>query len=781
MSQAKYVGQKVLRKEDPRLLTGKGAYVDDVHLPHTAHMALLRSPHAHARILRLDVSRARALEGVLDIVTGPDIRGKLGKIPSAVALPDLRVPDHYLLAIDRVRYVGEPVAAVVAENAYIARDALDLIEADYEPLPVVTDPEKALEPGSPVIHEQWDSNIAGTYKLESGDVKRAFREADRVVKIRLVNQRLSPAPLEGRAVQASYQQGEKLLTVWAATQGPHSQRARIARLLRIPEDRVRVITIDVGGSFGSKMNVFPEDGLAPFLAMRLGRPVKWIETRRESLLATFHGRGQINYAELALNRKGRILGLKCRSVADVGAYLQMLTALIPSTTVTMAVGCYKIPAVSMELTEVFTNKMSTDLYRGAGRPEATYILERAIDSAAAELGLDPAVVRSRNFPKPSEFPYTTPTGLVYDSGNYQRSLKKALALAGYQKLRERQKRMRQQGRLLGIGIASYVEMCSIGPASASPAGGGWESATVRVSPSCKVTVLTGSSPHGQGGETTFAQIAAEQLAVPYEDVTVLHGDTAAGPQGTGTFGSRTTAVGGAAVFMSAEKIKAKMQILAAHLLGVRPKNVVWRNGKLVSKTNPRKLKTFHEIVRAAYMGKNLPRGMEPGLDATSYFSPPNYTFPFGAHVCVVEIDTETGEVKFVKYVAVDDCGKVINPLLVEGQVQGGIAQGVGQALYEETVYDENGQLLTGSLMDYVMPKATQVPQYLCDRTVTPTDVNPLGAKGVGEAGIIGSTPAVVNAVVDALAPYGVRNLDMPLKPEKIWKILRSSRAGVAGC
>ena len=781
MSQAKYVGQKVLRKEDPRLLTGKGAYVDDVHLPHTAHMALLRSPHAHARILRLDVSRARALEGVLDIVTGPDIRGKLGKIPSAVALPDLRVPDHYLLAIDRVRYVGEPVAAVVAENAYIARDALDLIEADYEPLPVVTDPEKALEPGSPVIHEQWDSNIAGTYKLESGDVKRAFREADRVVKIRLVNQRLSPAPLEGRAVQASYQQGEKLLTVWAATQGPHSQRARIARLLRIPEDRIRVITIDVGGSFGSKMNVFPEDGLAPFLAMRLGRPVKWIETRRESLLATFHGRGQINYAELALNRKGRILGLKCRSVADVGAYLQMLTALIPSTTVTMAVGCYKIPAVSMELTEVFTNKMSTDLYRGAGRPEATYILERAIDSAAAELGLDPAVVRSRNFPKPSEFPYTTPTGLVYDSGNYQRSLKKALALAGYQKLRERQKRMRKQGRLLGIGIASYVEMCSIGPASASPAGGGWESATVRVSPSCKVTVLTGSSPHGQGGETTFAQIAAEQLAVPYEDVTVLHGDTAAGPQGTGTFGSRTTAVGGAAVFMSAEKIKAKMQILAAHLLGVRPKNVVWRNGKLVSKTNPRKLKTFHEIVRAAYMGKNLPRGMEPGLDATSYFSPPNYTFPFGAHVCVVEIDTETGEVKFVKYVAVDDCGKVINPLLVEGQVQGGIAQGVGQALYEETVYDENGQLLTGSLMDYVMPKATQVPQYLCDRTVTPTDVNPLGAKGVGEAGIIGSTPAVVNAVVDALAPYGVRNLDMPLKPEKIWKILRSSRAGVAGC
>ena len=780
MPQAKYIGQKVLRKEDPRLLTGKGAFVDDIHLPHTAHMAMLRSPHAHARILRLDVSRARALDGVLDVVTGPDIRGKLGKIPSAVALPDLRVPDHYLLAIDRVRYAGEPVAAVVAETPYVARDALDLIEVDYDPLPVVVDPEKALEPGSPVIHEQWDSNVAGTYKLESGNVKRAFREADHVVKLRLVNQRLSPAPLEGRAVQASFQPGEKLLTVWAATQGPHSQRARIARLLRIPDDRVRVITLDVGGSFGSKMNVFPEDGLVPFLAMRLERPVKWIETRRESLVATFHGRGQINYVELALSRKGLILGLKCRSIADVGAYLQMLTALVPSTTVTMAVGCYKIPAVSMELTEVFTNKMSTDLYRGAGRPEATYLLERVIDSAAAELGLDPAVVRNRNFPTPKEFPYTTPTGLVYDSGNYQRSLKKALALAGYQKLRERQKRMRKQGKLLGIGIASYVEMCSIGPASASPAGGGWESATVQVSPSCKVTVHTGSSPHGQGGETTFAQIAAEQLAVPYEDVTVLHGDTAAGPQGTGTFGSRTTAVGGAAVYMSAEKIKAKMQDLAAHLLGVSPKNIVWRNGKLVSKTNSRKFKSFKEVVRAAYMAKNLPRGMEAGLDATSYFSPLNYTFPFGAHVCVVEIDPETGEVKFVKYVAVDDCGKVINPMIVEGQVQGGIAQGVGQALYEETVYDENGQLLTGSLMDYVLPKAAQVPQYLCDRTVTPTDVNPLGAKGVGEAGIIGSTPAVVNAVLDALAPYGVRNLDMPLKPEKIWKILRSSRAVVAG-
>ncbi|MBI4465310.1 MAG: xanthine dehydrogenase family protein molybdopterin-binding subunit [Acidobacteria bacterium] len=775
MRETKYVGRKVLRKEDPRLLSGKGAFVDDIHLPATAHLILLRSPHAHARIRRLDVSRARSLPGVLEALTGEEMRGTVPPIPPMGTLPDLRVPEQYPLALEWVRYVGEPVAAVVAENPYIARDALDLIEVDYEPLPVVADPEKALQPGSPLVHPQWKDNVAGTFLLASGNVDAAFRKADCVVKARLVNQRLAPVSLECRAVQANYQPGEKMLTVWSATQIPHLLRGFLAQWLKMPDNRIRVIAPDVGGGFGGKLNFYREEALVPWLAMRLGCPVKWVETRRENLLATIHGRDQINYVELALAKDGRLLGLKCRTIADIGAYLQLLTAAIPTLTALMALGCYKIPALSFEITEVFTHKIATDAYRGAGRPEATYLIERMVDVAAAELKMDPSAIRLRNFPKPKEFPYTTATGVVFDSGNYAGALKKALQLAGYAKLRAKQKQMRRQGKLMGIGLSTYVEICAMGPASGNPPGGGWESATVRVEPSGKVTVLSGSSPHGQGEETTFAQIAAEQLGISIEDVVVIHGDTVAVPSGVGTFGSRSTAVGGSAVWMSAQKIQKKMQELAAHLLGISPKNMVWRNGKMVSKTNPKKFKTYPDVVRAAYMARNLPPGMEPGLEATSYFSPPNYTFPFGAHVCVVEIERETGEVKIVKYVAVDDCGKVINPMTVEGQVQGGIAQGIGQALYEEIVYDENGQLLTGTLMDYAIPKAAQLPQYVCARTETPTPVNPLGAKGVGEAGTIGATPVVVNAVVDALAPYGVRHLDMPLRPEKIWRILREKR------
>ena len=779
MPQAKYTGRKVLRKEDPRLLTGKGMFVDDIHLPNTAHLALLRSPHAHARIRSLDTSRAQALGGVLEILTGPDIRGEINLLPSAAALPDLRIPDHYLLAVERVRYVGEPVAAVVAETPYIAQDALDQIEVDYEPLPVVLDPEKAIEKGSPVIYEQWKSNLAGTFELVSGDIQTAFQKADRVVKARLVNQRLIPAAMEPRAVQASYQAGEKMLTVWSTTQIPHTLRSEIARLLKFPDNRIRVMALDVGGGFGSKLNVYSEEGLVPYAAIRLGRPVKWVETRRENMLATIHGRDQINYVELALAKDGRILGFRVRVIVDVGAYLQMLTALIPTLTAIMSPGCYKMPAFAFEMKEVFTNKMATDAYRGAGRPEATYLIERAMDLAAVELKMDPAEIRRLNFIKSTSFPYTTRTGLVYDSGNYDKALKKALDLAGYKQLRVKQAQLRKRGKLMGIGLSTYVEICAMGPARAFAAGGGWESATVRVEPSGKVTVLSGSSPHGQGEETTFAQIAADALGVSFDDVAVIHGDTSAVPHGIGTFGSRSTAVGGTAVYLSAHKIRQKMTELAAHLLELNPKNVVWRDGKLVSKTNPKKSATLQEVVRAAYSAKNLPPGMEPGLDATSYFSPQNFTFPFGTHLCVVEIDPETGEVKIVQYVAVDDCGRVINPMMVDGQVQGGIAQGIGQALYEEAVYDENGQLLTGELMDYVVPKASQLPAYTCDRTETPTNVNPLGAKGVGEAGTIGATPAVVNAVMDALAPYGVTNLDMPLKPEKIWRILKSEPRATA--
>jgi carbon-monoxide dehydrogenase large subunit len=587
-----------------------------------------------------------------------------------------------------------------------------------------------------------------------------------------VNQRLAPVAMECRAVQASYQQGERILTLWSTTQIPHLLRNFVAQSLKVPDNRLRVMALDVGGGFGSKLNVYPEEILTPFLAMRLGRPVKWVETRRENLLATIHGRDQINNVEVALSKDGRVLGLRCRTIADIGAYLQLFTAAIPTLTAIMALGCYKIPAISFGVTEVFTNKMATDAYRGAGRPEAAYLIERVMDLAAAELGMDPAEIRLKNMVGPKDFPYTTATGLVYDSGNYAAALKKALDLAGYKKLRAEQKRRRKQGKLFGIGLSSYVEICGTGPASDRPPGGGWESATVRVEPSGKVTVLSGSSPHGQGEETSFAQIVADGLGISVDDIAVLHGDTMAVPAGVGTFGSRSLAVGGTAVHLSTQKVKQKMTRIAAHLLESSAKNIVWRDGKLALKRSSKKFQTFEDVVKAAYKAYNLPRGMEPGLEATSYFSPPDYTYPFGAHVCVVEIERETGEVQIVKYVAVDDCGRVINPMMVEGQVQGGIAQSIGQALYEELVYDENGQLLTGTLMDYAVPKAAQLPRYLCDRTETPTPVNPLGAKGVGEAGTIGATPAVVNAVVDALAPFGVRHLDMPLKPEKVWKVLR---------
>jgi carbon-monoxide dehydrogenase large subunit len=780
----KVIGSKVLRKEDPRLLSGRGQFLDDIHLPNTAHMMLLRSPHAHAKIRSLDITRAESLHGVIEVLTGEDVRAELGTVPFMARLPNLRVPPHYILAVDRVRFVGEAVAAVVAEDPYIARDALDLIEVDYEPLPAVVDPEKALAKDSPVIYGEWNTNVAGTYSIVSGDVLKAFRTAHRVVKARLVNQRLAPVSMECRAVLSVFHSGEGILTLWSTTQIPHMLRNYVAKSLKFPDNRLRVVAPDVGGGFGGKLNIYPEEILTPYLAMRLNRPVKWLETRRENLQCTTHGRGQIHNAELALAKNGRILALRCRSMADIGAYLYLFTAGIPTSTANLATGCYKIPAISYGLTEVFTNKMSTDAYRGAGRPEAIYMIERMMDLAAGELGIDPAAIRRINMPKAKEFPYTTATGLVYDTGNFVAVLTKALRLVDYNRLRARQSRQLGKGfrslpkKLLGIGISSYVEICGPGPASRRPPGGGWESATVRIETSGKITVLTGSSPHGQGAETSFAQIVSAELGVSVDDVAVHHGDTIAVPAGIGTFGSRTTAVGGSAVFLSAQKLKKKMSAIAARLLETKPANIVWRNGNLAVRRNPGKCVTFDDVVKAAYQARNLPRGMEPGLEATSYFSPPQSTFPFGAHVCAVEIDTATGEVEIVRYIAVDDCGRVINPMMVEGQVHGGIAQGIGQALYEQVVYDDAGQLVSGSLMDYVIPKAEQLPDYHCEKMETPTKANPLGVKGVGEAGTIGATPAVVNAVLDALEPFGVRNLDMPLKPEKIWKVLRSNVPGI---
>ncbi|MBI4490855.1 MAG: molybdopterin-dependent oxidoreductase [Deltaproteobacteria bacterium] len=775
MPVSKLVGARVKRREDPRLIRGLAHYVDDINLPSTLHVAILRSPYAHAHIRAIQTDAALKHPGVVAVATGADIRDQVGQVPVASENPSLRVPKHYVLAVEKVCFVGEGVAAVVAEDLYTARDALDLIRVDYEPLPVVSDPEKALAPGGPVIHSEWADNVAFRWTLKQGNLVKAFKEAHKVVKQRLLHQRLAPIALEPRGVLARYLPGERELTLWSSTQIPHLLKTQLSLMLNLAENRIRVIAPEVGGGFGSKLNVYPEEGLIGYLAMKLNRPVKWIEGRRENIQATIHGRGQVGEVEVAVKKDGTILALQYRVSADIGAYHQLLTPGIPPLTGLMLSGAYKIPAIAVEVTGVFTNKMATDAYRGAGRPEATYVVERMMDRVAQELGIDPAKIRSKNFPKPKEFPFKTATGLVYDSGNYQTALDKALGLVGFEKWRREQKRLRNQGRYLGLGLSTYVEICAMGPSAAMPAGG-WESGTVRVEPTGKVTVLTGVSPHGQGQETSFAQIVADELGVDLDDITVIHGDTAVVPSGIGTFGSRATAVGGTAVFQAAEKVKEKAAEIAAHLLEADPADLVFSEGRFSVKGVPKKAITIQQIALEAHLAKKLPKKMEPGLSAAAIFEPSNFTFPFGTHICVVEVDPKTGGIEIKKYVAVDDCGKVINPLLVDGQIQGGIAQGLGQALFEEIIHDENGQLLTGSLMDYPLPRAGDLPRLDLARTETPTSVNPLGVKGVGEAGTIGSTPAIVNAVVDALAPFGVSHVDMPLRPEKIWRLCQSKEA-----
>jgi carbon-monoxide dehydrogenase large subunit len=769
----RWVGRRLKRKEDPRLIQGISHYTDDIRLPGMLHCALVRSPHAHAEIRAIGTAAARALPGVIAVITNEDLKD-VGLIPCAMVMPDLKVPPHPVLASGRVRYFGEPVAAVVAEDAYIARDAAELIEVDYAPLPVVVDMEKALARDSTLLYPQFKSNRAFTHALKNGDIHAAFKKAAHVSKHRFMNQRLIPMALEGRAVVAEYLPGENRMTVWSATQIPHLLRTQLSVMLGLPETAVRVIAPEVGGGFGSKLNVYAEEGIVPWLARKLGRPVRWAETRRENFAATIHGRDTVNDVELALAKDGSILGLRVRILADLGAYHQLLTPLIPQLTALMLPGCYRVPALDVEIQGVFTNKMSTDAYRGAGRPEAAYLIERIMDVAAQEMKLDPVKIRLKNFPQPKEFPFVTAAGLLYDSAKYQESLKKALALAGYDKLRQRQKSGWKQGKYYGIGLATYVEICAIGPSAATPAGG-WESGTVRIEPTGKVTLLTGASPHGQGEETTFAQLIADELGISPEDVNVVHGDTLAVPYGIGTFGSRATAVGGTAAFLATQKLKTKMAVLAAHLLGAKPANIVFGIGKLSVKGSKKSI-AYGDLVTAAYTARSIPAGFEPGLEATHFFEPPNFTFPFGCHVAAVEVDVETGEVKIEKYIAVDDCGNVINPLIVEGQIHGGIVQGMAQAMWEEAIYNEDGQLVTGTLMDYAVPKAHQLPRFTLGSTVTPSPVNPMGVKGVGEAGTIASTPCMVNAVCDALAPLGILDIAMPLKPERVWNAIRQARS-----
>jgi carbon-monoxide dehydrogenase large subunit len=771
-----YIGRAMKRVEDPRLLKGLATYTDDVRLPGMLHAAILRSPYAHARIRRIDTAAARAIPGVVAVLTGADVNDSCGLIPCSAAIPDLKAPKHTVLAGDRVYFVGHGVAVVVATDPYIARDGVDAIEVDYDPLPVVVNPEEAVKEGTPLTHPELGTNIAFSQSVAGGgDIDDAFRRADRVITHRLLHQRLTPMPIEPRGVVASYQAGDGTLTLWTATQIPHLIRTLLPDMLGIAENKLRVVAPEVGGGFGAKLNVYPEEALVGHLAMRLNAPVKWIESRRENAAATIHGRDQIGDYEVAVKNDGTILGIKARTLADLGAYNQLNTPAIPTLTGLVLTGCYKIPAVKIDLVAVYTNKMSTDAYRGAGRPEATYLIERLMDVVAREVGVDRLDLRVRHFPSPSEFPFSTACGLTYDSGNYHGALTKAKQLADWDQLMKARASARAAGRLFGVGVSTYVEICAMGPSSGMSAGG-WEWGCVRMEMSGKVTVITGVSPHGQGQETSFAQIAADRLSVPIEDIVVLHGDTNVAHYGRDTYGSRGTAVGGSAIVMSIDKIVAKAKKLAAHMLETTADHVELANGVFSSPGVTNREIPWRELTAAAYVAKSLPIGFEPGLEASSFFEPSNFTFPFGTHICAVDVDRDTGQVAIKKYVAVDDCGPQINPLLVEGQVQGGIAHSIGQVLFERTVYDENGQLLTGEFMDYAIPRAADIPEYLLGHTVTPSPVNPLGVKGVGEAGTIGATPAIANAVLDALEPLGITHLDLPMTPEKIWQALEARTA-----
>src|ERR1700730_9828389 len=764
----KLVGKRIRRREDPRLITGTATYVDDIQMPGMHYAAIVRSPHAAARIRSITTKAAAEIPSVAAIYTGKDTM-KVGPVPCGASLPGLRSPHHYILATDRVYFVGHPVAVVVATDKYLARDAAEKIEIDWDVLPAVAGPEKTVAAGAPAVHPEWPDNVAFNYHQESGDIDKAFAEADVVVKQRITSQRLIPSAMETRGVVAEWRAADRQLNLYTSTQVPHLVRTLVAGMLGLEENRMRVIAPEVGGGFGSKLNVYAEEALMGFIAMQIGKPVKWIESRRENFLCTIHGRGHVDYFELAAKKDGTILGIKLKLIQDLGAYHQLLTPAIPTLSVLMMPGLYRTSNVTADIIGAFTNCVPTDAYRGAGRPEATHGIERMMDLLAVELKMDPAEIRLKNFIGKDEFPYATATGLSYDTGDYALPLKKALDIVEYHKVREEQRKARAEGRLLGIGMSTYGEICAFGPSPATPAGG-WESATVKIDPSGAVTVMTGCSPHGQGEETTFAQIAADELGVGLDDVIVLHGDTTIVQYGIGTFGSRGTAIGGTAMYYAIQDLKKKIKRYGAMLL--ESEDVSFANGVCVdNKTG--KTVPLAQIAGASYRALKLPPNTEPGLVATYFWEPPNFTFPFGAHIVVSEVDRDTGAIELKRYVAIDDCGKIINPLLVDGQVHGGVVQGLGQALWEQAVYDDTGQLVTGELMDYALPKASNIPWIETGHTETPSPVNPLGVKGVGEAGTIGCSPAVVNSVVDALSPLGVRHVDMPLTPEKIWNLIQA--------
>ncbi|MGV9710657.1 xanthine dehydrogenase family protein molybdopterin-binding subunit [Gordonia sp. NPDC003424] len=781
------IGKARVRKEDEHLITGRTKWTDNLVLPGMLHIAIMRSPVAHARIASIDVEEAKKMPGVVAVYTGADFAEEQANLPNGMQItPDMKVPPAPSIAVDTVRFAGEAVAIVVARDSYAAHDAVEAIDIDYEDLPVVLDLATAAQDGGDLVYPDMGTNVQAVWVFDSaavgtgGDVEEAIRDAEVVVERTLRQQRLIPAFMEPRSVVVDPTGPQ--FTMWSSTQIPHILRLLLAMTLGIPEHKLRVIAPDVGGGFGGKLQVCPEEALALLIARRLGKPVKYTETRSETMQAAHHGRDQIQKLTLSAKRDGTVTGLKVELLADMGATLRVFTAAVPIFGAFMYNSIYKFPAYHFACTNVFTNKVPTDAYRGAGRPEATFAIERMMDELATELGMDPLELREKNWIKHEEFPFTSVAGLTYDTGNYEAATAKAVELFDYEGLRREQAERRERGDTvqLGIGVSTFTEMCGLAPSrilgQLGGGSGGWEHASVRMLPTGKVEVVTGSSAHGQGHETAWSQIVADRLGVPFEDVEVLHGDTQTSPRGLDTYGSRSLAVGGMAVIKAAEKVVDKARPIAAHLMEASEDDLEFAEGKFTVK-GTEKAMGITDVALAVFAAHDMPEGVEPNLDSEATFDPENFSFPHGTHLCAAEVDTETGFVKIRKYVCVDDVGSVVNPLIVEGQVHGGLAQGIAQALYEDAIYDESGTLVSGSFAEYLVPGTPDLPHFTTDRTETPSTGNVLGVKGVGEAGTIASTPAVVNSVLDALRHLGVTDVEMPCSPMRVWKAIQSAQGG----
>lgn len=784
------VGAARKRKEDQHLITGRTTWVDNMTVPGMVHLAILRSPMAHATISSIDVSEATKRPGVIAVFSGQDFAETQGNLPCAWPVtPDMVNPGAPSLAVTQVNHVGEAVAVVAARTKAAAQDALEAIDVDYEPLPAVIDMEEALKDGAPLVHPNTTSNKSYTWAFESGEagtgqpIQAALDSAEVTVTRRFVQQRLIPAFMEPRSTLVQ-PVGDGVL-IHSSTQIPHILRTMMALTLGIEEQKVRVVAPDVGGGFGGKIPVTPEEVITTLVARKLGKPAKYTESRSESLMSAHHGRDQIQDITITARRDGTVTGLDVHLLADMGAYLRLVGPGVPILGAFMFPAIYKIPAYRFVCDGVFTTKTATDAYRGAGRPEATYAIERIMDELAAELGMDPMELRRKNWITHDEFPYTMVAGLTYDTGNYEAATDKALELIGWDDLRREQqeRRDRKDPVQLGLGISTFTEMCGLAPSrvlgSLAYGAGGWEAASVRMLATGKVEVVTGASAHGQGHETAFSQIVADQLGVAFEDVEIIHGDTQSSPKGLDTYGSRSLAVGGIAIVKAGEKVIAKAKRIAAHLLEANEDDLEFERGSFSVKGSPGSALSIQEIAFATFMAHNLPDGVEPSLDSDAVYDPENFSFPHGTHLCAIEVDTDTGESKIRKYVCVDDIGTPINPLIIEGQVHGGLAQGIAQALFEEAVFDADGNLTTGTFVDYTLPSAADLPHFTTDRTETASTSNPLGVKGVGEAGTIASTPAVINAIVDALRPFGVNDIRMPATPERVWRAIQDGGSGGA--